>query len=194
LCSRAILLEGGKKENDGPTDSVTRAYVGNGAARDVYAKELGDGYTEPRFRGCLRLTKVEVGRRDEFPANVLTTDDEIHIRIQFEVLKPIRDMRLSIRLMAGEDVNVLNSTDSDVLAVHGRHYQEGRFTALCVIPANLLSPRTYSITLAATTPERVAANVQDVLSFTVNELSGPIIPTSYGVVRPLLDWKLSSYQ
>ncbi len=107
LCTRAIWIERGVIEAEGPASDVVDAYLvaqTDRIAKDV-RPELGDG--PAGLQGVVVLDGA--GR----PAHVLRRDQPFSIEVRFRVTSVVPGLDLSIQVLDGRGIEVLNEAWSD---------------------------------------------------------------------------------
>jgi len=190
LCSRAILLEHGKVVEDGPVKDVVATYLrlgGGETGERVYMEELhapGDGY--------VRLRGVRVCSRAGATQTSIDIGEEFGVEVQFHVLngEPILFPVISINNEWGP----LFSSNDVSTEWHGRPRPAGFYRATAWVPANLLAPGSFSVSVSfySFLPYTEHVIDPDVVSFLALETPGGARGnfTGYigGAVRPLLPW------
>lgn len=182
LCSRAILLEEGKKRMEGVPEQVVSAYIQSGSA------SLSEIQWEASDRnansGRLRLVATRILCDGKITADV-EIDQATTVQYDFEVLQDGLEVATSIHLLDKHSACVLVSgTTSRIL-------QRGSYQHSCVFPAHLLNDGYYSISiylLVDVTRQDVA--IANAISFFVHETTerGEYLGQVIGCVRPRLEW------
>jgi lipopolysaccharide transport system ATP-binding protein len=194
ICSRTILLSGGRVERDGATREVMRSYTGVGRhdsseAAWVFEKAPGND--------AVRLLGVHACRGNHEPTAEFTYEDTISICATFRVLDDRRDLFLNLYLENEDGVFVLmaNSVGSDP------KFEKGTHRAEYAIPPHLLNEGGYSVRhflfkeRAINTPQNIA-HVEYPVTFTVDytgKFSGGQMSRHPGVVRLDGEWQLSKF-
>ena len=187
LCSRAHWISGGRLRQSGPAGEVVAAYLGEGTADQAT-------WTRDSSAATDQEVLLEAGRvLDEFgePAAVVDFDQAFQVDIYYRVLAPIRDLSVSYQLFDAQENVVFEAMDTDLSEWRGRVRETGLYRATCWVPAPLLKPGRYRVTLT-TFVERVKIIERQsaVLTFDVSEVGYTLNPGRMGVVSPVLRWKV----
>jgi lipopolysaccharide transport system ATP-binding protein len=198
LCTRAVLLSGGRLALEGRTQEVVAEYFragSDGGGERVWTDEKSaPGNRRMRLR-AVRL--VSDGRVNNEP----DIDKELSVEVEFWNYVPGgRNQAVNIYLQDSAGNVVLstantpaaNAVDDDWF--RGRH-APGLYRSVCTIPANFLNEGTYYVTVYLVTlgPMALEAEAPQVLSFNVFD-TGVMREAGAsgrweGVVRVRLPWR-----
>ncbi|SVE42373.1 uncharacterized protein METZ01_LOCUS495227, partial [marine metagenome] len=107
LCSRAILLEGGRKIREGETGEVISYYTGN---RMNYSPEKDAD--SPLFENnIVRLIGVRSLTASGEACNIFTVRDNIYVQFEFEVLTYMKLLEIHLLLWNQRNDNILIAYD-----------------------------------------------------------------------------------
>ncbi|MGZ4966215.1 MAG: ABC transporter ATP-binding protein, partial [Chthoniobacterales bacterium] len=183
LCGRALLLDGGCKRAEGPSEKVISSYVQSAAASESEVNwEESDRTVND---GRLRLVSARVLCEDRITSDV-EIDKATIVQYDFEVLKDGLNVCSSIHLTDKHDVCVL------VGGTLSRPLKKGRYQHSCVFPANFLNDGRYSISIYLITEvTRHDVVVRNAITFFVHETKArsEYFGTVIGCIRPQLEWK-----
>jgi lipopolysaccharide transport system ATP-binding protein len=199
LCSRAILMDRGRRVTDGPTQQVVRAYLesdlGRTSERQWRSIDDAPGDAIARLRS-VRVIPAHGGSADEI---------EIRQPVDIEVEYWTRDpgsLRPSVNLhfYSDEGICIFVSNDWNDRSWWERRREPGLVRATCHIPGNFLAEGGVFVTVAVSTyePTIVHAVERDAVAFQVVDRSqgdgvrGPYSNEWPGVVRPMLAWHVES--
>jgi len=193
LCSRAILLDGGQLQKDGPTHQVVGFYrrsdLGTTAARVWLDLDEAPG------NNIVRLCAVRIRDKDGELIEAADIRKPIGIEMEFQVLKPGFVLVPNIHVFNENDTCVFVASDHDP-EWQRRPRPTGRYTSTAWIPGNLLSEGMLIVGPAISTMNPVIVHFfeRDAVSFQVidtldgdsarGDYAGPIS----GIVRPMLKW------
>ena len=198
LCTRAVLLSGGRLALEGRTQEVVAEYFragSDGGGERVWPeRESAPGNRRMRLR-AVRL--VSAGRVNNEP----DIDKELSVEVEFWNYVPGgRNQAVNIYLQdsAGNVVlSTANTTAANAVEddwFRSRH-EAGLYRSVCTIPANFLNEGTYYITVYLVTlgPIALEAEAPQVLSFNVFD-TGVMREAGAGgrwdgVVRVRLPWR-----
>ena len=191
LCTRGILLDGGRIVLDGSPAEVVSRYLGgdeHGRAERVWADDQRPG------DDVANLRRVAVLDRRGLPTSQVAIDEGCEILIEYEFrttparLAPIPHLRL------------LDSTGTMLLLSLPDPLEAapGTVSATCIIPPNLLNEGLISVHVGVSTltPAIDHALEPDAVSFTAVDPEGRsparrgYQKTFPGALRPMLDWDL----
>ena len=196
LCSRAILLAGGRVVADGRVDTVVAEYV-----RGVG----GDTPTEVNYEAKGRLPGNEHARllaarvtSPSMTSALVEIDAPVRIEIDYEVRTRQWPLHPNIHVYNEEGVCVFITNDSFDPSTRVPR-EIGRLRAVVEIPANLLAEGMYSLDIALSTFEPVTIHFfeRGALAFQVHDRAhGETARGTYagplpGVLRPMLPWTTS---
>lgn len=193
LCQRAILISGGRIQNDGPSAEVVSAYLFSDL-RTSSERLWADPATAPGD-DIARLRSLRVC--DEHGANLEMADIRrpVTIEMVYEVLEPAQVLwpYLMFHNEAGQCVFVTRDLDPEW---RGRQRPEGRFVTSTRIPGNLLAEGVLSVAAGvySNPPFRIHFFERDAAAFHIvdthdgDSARGDWQGDDPGVVRPLLPW------
>ena len=193
LCTRALLLEGGKVALDASPADVVARYLGgdeHGRSERAWSEEESPG------DNLVRLRRVAVVSSDGSPTTQVAIDDGCSIVVEYEFggvaarLAPVPH----IRLFDSAGVLLFLSLPPQIESTHGR------VRAACEIPPNLLNEGLISVHAGVSTLAPAIDHVieADAVSFTAVDPGGRSATRrgyqkSYpGAVRPLLGWRVDA--
>ncbi|NJL00689.1 MAG: ABC transporter ATP-binding protein [Spirulinaceae cyanobacterium RM2_2_10] len=168
LCNRGIYLQQGCVAKWGTVDEAIAAYlladVNAGASFQIWSNRqpIPD---QPIFFRELRLLNHEAK-----PTTELDVRYSFTIQLRYEVLQPVENVELSVRIETSNRVPVFTTHQSHTQPECLAARQPGCYQASIQIPALFLMPGVYLVTIGAHTPwVQVYDLHENLLSFTVNE-------------------------
>jgi lipopolysaccharide transport system ATP-binding protein len=187
LCSRVILLEGGELVLDDQAEVAIARYLSTGVSEQSeieWAPEDAPGTSE------FRLRAIRLGRGKGEAFTNLSTLDPIAVEIHYDLLAPLRGVRVHIKLLTQDGAHVFSSSDSPTWP---DSRPQGRYLSRCLIPGHLLNVGTYILTVGADIPDfKALLRSREYLRFTVSELmDNPMGLSSKrvtGIINPKLEW------
>ena len=194
LCQRTVLIEGGKVMMVGDTDTAVDSYLMRGVSVELAGERYWDDMSTAPGNDVVRLRAVRLKLEEGNPTNVVRSDQEFGIEIEFVTLTAGKVFNVGVHLFDKHDVQILTSADNNDLW-HDRPRPEGTFKSTCYIQANLLAPGlvTARIQIKRITPKnsKLHFRIPRALSFHISDagnVQGNIYGEFIGVVRPLLKW------
>jgi lipopolysaccharide transport system ATP-binding protein len=195
LCTRAILLDGGRVAADGPAASVVGRYIelGRVAQGEVAWPDPATAPGNAKVR--LRAVRVLSG-------GAVTADAQIDqpVRVEVDFWNYVAGARLttSIHLLDPAGGCVLASANLRSATLgrdpwYDRPHPVGLYRATCEVPANFLNEGRYGVSaFVLTDVMNIEAAAKEVASFTVHEtgaMRAEYAGAWIGVVRPKLAWQ-----
>jgi len=195
LCDRALWIERGKLEMDGPVAEVTAAYLQHGSATPGERRWPDEGPHAPGDE-VVRLRRVRVAGPDRETASSIDVGKPFTIEVDFDVESAGIVLFPMVRLYNEWGTEVVWSTDATVEDLHGKPRAAGRYEATVRVPANLLAEGmiTVTVTIQSLRPKRIHVSEPETVYFqATDQLDGS---TSRGqftdyigaTTRPLLEW------
>jgi homopolymeric O-antigen transport system ATP-binding protein len=195
LCSRAILLAGGRKCAEGPASQVVKQYISTG--QELSGERVWPDPIEAPGSEKARLCAVRV-----ISGGAVTSDadiqDDIQIVVDYLNLRPGTRIMISIHVLDQMRVGVLSSANMHSANLtrdewFDQPHPTGVYRAVCTLPGNFLNEGRYFINaLVMTDVQHVEARVDEAVMFNVHD-SGAMRKEYggywLGVVRPRLAWQ-----
>ena len=193
LCSRAVLLSGGRVEIDGPAHQVISHYL-NAGEGGASSREWHDPSTAPGGN-VARLRAIRIVDRGSKPVSSVDIRESVGLQMTFEVLQPGFKLlpHYWVYNEEGAMIFAVNHTDPDWTQ---RPYATGVYVTTAWIPGNFLAPGMLFVTPALITqsPKTVQFDEPQVIVFRVRDNMGADTARGEwagdmpGVVRPMLQW------
>jgi lipopolysaccharide transport system ATP-binding protein len=194
LCQRALLLEAGQLQQDGPAPQVVGTYLSLGGG--VSAVREWPAPVVRSSEDIVRVYAVRVRAQDHTVTDVVDIQQPVGLEMEYEVVQEGYVLMPHFHLLNEAGVHVLSANDTDPVW-RGRPRPAGWYVSTAWIPGNLLAEGMLFVDAALTT---LAPNIhqfteRQVVAFQVVEAtegqgargdwSGPM----KGAVRPLLQWQ-----
>ena len=198
LCSKSLLLRHGMIQIMDSTTKVIDQYIrvenseGEVGAEDII---LSHACSKANFVSIRMISPLN-GVTNSFAIN-----EDITIEIDFNVSVPGSTVSPSIHLIDNFDICIFASFNAPSASTtfdkyHGIPLKAGKYRSTCVIPANFLNDKNYSITAFLVTDDMSDMAVTErVLSFSVvetGEMRKEYAGEWIGLVRPKLAWHTQS--
>ena len=190
LCPRSVLMHHGTIKRLASTGEIIDEYMRADTSETASLDFAEDGANSNE----LALHRIEVRPSDGSGRSLFTSDDELEICVDYELLKQLKRLRLSLSLFGESGALILTSSDF-------REREAGASTAvapyqsICRLPRGFLNVGRYRVELAFEVPfERVVLGPVS-LTFAVDELGdcslGPISASRPpGLLHPPLRWQV----
>jgi lipopolysaccharide transport system ATP-binding protein len=177
LCSRALYLDQGMLQRDGPPQDVIGEYLSRTTQQRDDSGEclLDDGDDNVRLK-AVRIFSGErmTGRVD--------AQSPVRIEIEYENLRADARIHTLIQLVEESGVSVLTSASDD------ERHLPGLYRSSCTLPADLLNSHRYFVSVFIVVDHaHVPVASHNVIAFEAydREFRGAVM----GVVRPSLAWQ-----
>jgi ABC-type polysaccharide/polyol phosphate transport system ATPase subunit len=182
LCSRCVLLDGGKIRADGPPPEIVNLYLDRTVASG--ARELGEA-------GAGRSVVVRSVALIDEKGDVEQTprcDRPLQIRVEVELHERIRDLDIGFYLLDRRGARVVNDALSDAGETLGRRDPDAYRVTMGIEP--LLAAGHYILGLwVGTRAEDVFHD--EVLSFDLRPAPGDAAGEHTALARPPVGWELA---
>jgi lipopolysaccharide transport system ATP-binding protein len=146
LCSRTILLEGGRMVKAGRSGEVIDHYLASVAASDGLAgvaSSIAELPADPAFR-LLEVSVLQDGKR----LTEIVSGKPVVVEVTYEVLQATVGLHLTLSLHDAEGTllfeSIHNGDEPEIPLVLA-----GRYTARATLPADFLAPTHYDLLLFA---------------------------------------------
>ncbi len=199
LCSRTILLNGGRVEIDGPSHHVVSEYM-KLESRVSTEREWPDLKKAPGD-DVVRLCAVRVRTEDGRVVETADIRQPVGIEMEYEVIQPGYVLIIYYHVHNEQGLKLFVTFDNDPV------WQEkprpiGRFVSTAWIPANLLSEGMLFIaaTIRTLNPDIRRFRVDDAVAFQVTDsvssadTRATFAGTGGGMIRPYLKWETQYIQ
>jgi lipopolysaccharide transport system ATP-binding protein len=161
LCTRAILLEHGRKISEGPVGDVLLDYA-RLAGPEGHEVELDPDPDLP-----VAVTAVSVRDGAGRPTTMFDLTDEVDIGITYHVRRPTHGFQIALGL-ARNVVDVLHTFDTDDEEAADVR-APGLYEARCRFPASFLKAGLWSATLSTGTPSEGFQALESIIRFEVED-------------------------
>lgn len=188
LCDRVMLLDHGRVKSRGrPRDIISEYLSSSASPGGIWERpeEMGSG-------DVVQIDKVAVRSEDESGTGELVGyDTPFAIEIEYTVRSLASRLAILWRLEDENGTRVWDSWDTDTAKWGPKPRQPGRYRSVCNVPAKLLRPTQYTISVGAVDSGiRWLEKIDGVLTFEVSGV-GCTDAERTGVVFPMLDWEVS---
>lgn len=191
LCKETLLLEKGKMSLIEPTSSAIEKYLSSSSDVDRSASWTGD---DRPGDDKARLEYVNIVNETGNLNRLLTSEDDVHINVGYELLSDLKNFRVAISLQSYEGENVFETSDffcSDESSMR----VAGKYESKLIIPKQFLNASRYYISLYLEVAKEQPSVSEVILSFTISELMRNdlgLISASKppGIIHPILDWNV----
>jgi lipopolysaccharide transport system ATP-binding protein len=192
LCSRAILLAGGKIEVDGDATQVVKGYVA--ATTESIPNEFEQVWHDTEAapgNDKIRLRRIGIVPRSDSTESIIDVTTSFDVEIEFWNLAPQNPLLIALGFYTMEQVVAFSTVSVGDPNWHGREVPPGLFRSVCRIPGNLFNDGSYALGVGFVNSSGFLYRKDKAVMFTVHDAARSIhkygrIP---GVIRPKLDWE-----
>jgi lipopolysaccharide transport system ATP-binding protein len=177
LCTRAILLEAGRKIADGPVAEVLNEYA---HVMGSSGSQLAELEADPTLEATARAVEIRAPGGERNGSFDIT--EPIEIALRFEVHQRIHGYQLTLGL-SRNGVRLIHAFDTDpVEATPVR--DPGVYETVYRLPGMFLKAGLYTVDLGTGTPERHMQQFDGIASFEIEERSMNTHAKGYRGDRP----------
>jgi lipopolysaccharide transport system ATP-binding protein len=184
LCSRGILLEGGRLVLDASASEAAQAYLALDARRVGYEHDAQRSVGKEMFFTRVRLLDPS-GR----PTNTLGFEQPLDIEIEAEVVHPSEAAQLAVILMH----QTLGRVFTEIRDVRDLLDGSGRFRCRLVVPPHIIAPGHYALRVSLFIHnQRYFDNQEGVCPFQIHDTGSRMAMyegQDYGTVIPPCEWR-----
>jgi lipopolysaccharide transport system ATP-binding protein len=189
ICSRCILINGGRIEADGPVDSVIKRYL------ETTAQHEGACSFPDEPAKAAQFTKLGLVTREGDATASFDYRFDITVSAEYVVRQSIPQGLLGIRVSTADGLPIFTSHHIDKLepSAAAAALVPGTFPTQITIPSNFLLPGSYVVTAAIVDGNlRLIDMQEDAISFDVGETGTTRARKSSknGVVNMDLTWDI----
>ncbi len=191
LCSSALMLLNGMLYQNGPTGEVIDAYLSSGVESGRTLEWL-NGINPGNHE--LRVISIQVLDQYGNLDKALITADTIKIKIQYELLLSVKNLRVTLNLYTTDGSLLLSSSDFNQQD-ESRIREPGLYESVCNLPANFFNAGKYIVSVDFDIPLSrpivmglsVNFMITEVMENQLGMLSDSKVP---GLIHPLLPWDI----
>ena len=189
LCRSCILLDRGKIIAQGPTAEVTKKYLSMSFEKEGSYSQKSDNSK------AMNLRKVYLVNNKGSGASI-SYDEDIVIRIEYEVNETVNNAIVWIALQNMEGVVAFCSSDYDLNPELRETRKPGYYHAEFAIPKKWLNTNSYDLVVAINTNNTPPVIFERVETIRINVVDNGSTPKSIfnessrnGVFQPFLKWE-----
>jgi lipopolysaccharide transport system ATP-binding protein len=186
LCSRTLLLSGGKLIKEGPSAEVVGHYVSMADSEKKASRE----YAPPRGDADAKVRKVSVLDNVGRVAQVVDLSEGFVLQVDYEVVRPLSGATVGLQVIAVEGSQTLISLSDPELDLSRLEQREpGYYSARIEVPPKLLNTGAYQVRVGISSRFKIMDVVEDV-SFEVHDKVGIVQALGYERKNSLLALQL----
>jgi lipopolysaccharide transport system ATP-binding protein len=183
LCNRVIWIDAGHINMSGDRNLVISEYLDNGLKQRVSWEP------ESSSSGAFHYHSVRVLPDAAAPSDSIASNSGVHVRFEYCVKGALPPGRLSFLVTNQEGTVVLTTSNTDSSTTSKRPWPRGRIISDCLIPAHLLAPGRYHVTISEPVDDGSNIIHENIITFNISELNSLTARDArLGVIAPLLRW------
>ena len=195
LCSRTILLNGGRIVRDGETQAAIREYLTTGLAQP--GERTWPKREEAPGDNVVRLKAVRARNSEMSIASEFSVREDWYVEVEFWVLLAGFEINVNLFLLDQMGTLIFATGDFQQSEWHNKNRSPGIHCSRCKIPGDYFNEGTLRVLAALySPPSTLRAIERDAISVRINEdLSTEgargFYPGTWpgGTVRPILQWE-----
>jgi lipopolysaccharide transport system ATP-binding protein len=187
LCERAILLEGGRITMDGNPGDVVGHYLTSGGETCAVWQRPSEVEAEPTEAA---IQRVRILSARGVPEAVIPFDQPFDIEVSYDIREPTRDLVIVAGIWSFRGF-LWQSWDSDSTGLRGKTREPGSYVSRCRVPAGLVRPGRYSVTVVAHVPKvKMVESWSHLLTFDISQVGYGFESDRSGAITPMLEWEV----
>lgn len=163
LCNRGILIKEGKIIKLGEINKVVDAYTSVTSNKP----EVDIGIIN---HPLAHFNKIKITTNEGDISSIFDLNQDINIRIEYEVLKPIPRLQMSLSVVKGI-TEIVRAFDTDNNRDDLPTIEPGRYVTTCKFPKMFLKAGEYAIRATLGSPEKMFLDTGLAAGFSIQELS-----------------------
>jgi lipopolysaccharide transport system ATP-binding protein len=187
LCKRAIWIDDGKVQENGPVVQVVSSYLSS------VKRPSGKWYNEkpPEDDSDVRILAAYCRSNGGEIQSISHFGEALTLEIHYEIIECIVNLWILIRISDALGNVVFSSADVDSTGLEGSTRDRGRFCSTCKIPKGFLRPGEYTLSIMAMEDgKKLHAYHENVLKFEISDVGYPFTHLRKGVITPMLAWEV----
>lgn len=193
LCSRSILLGGGRVVDDGPSEEVISTYLNSGMGTAA-SKEWPDPESAPG-NDIARVRAVRILSRESKVSEYIEINQPFRIEMEYDVFESGFILLPNFHVFNSNGIEAFSVVDVDP-EWRGKKRPAGRYISSVEVPANIMAEGAFNVKAVLITlqPLSVLFSCPSAVAFTVIDKQdgttarGDYVGKLHGVMRPLLEW------
>jgi len=191
LCHKTLVMKHGRVEALEDTPSAIERYLASDSDIDRMMKW---GHNERPGDNMVKLNSIKVLDNTGNYERSLTTDDDIFVTVEYEVMEEIKDMRVVVTVLTVEGEEVFCTSDYNHVN-ENRLRTRGVYRSVLKIPKKFLNTMTYFAAVDLEIPMVKSIVMAQTVSFTVeeliyNDLGKLIYKRPPGIIHPICQWEI----
>jgi lipopolysaccharide transport system ATP-binding protein len=185
LCTKCILMRGGKIVKAGKTDEVVSHYINKERNLNAVTEYPLNNNSEAQ------ITKISILDKAGIPSIQLPINEGFTVDVEYEIRSPLEDVMLCF-LFSSDNELLLNSSDADKDGIM-HPYKPGKYKTTIKIPPSLFNVGYYNLEVCFKRPFVEWIDRKEDIQFEIMNIDNPrsIVFRNqvYGKIALFLDYK-----
>ena len=187
LCERVIWFKRGRLIRSGEPSEVISAYLQD----NIQSGATWENTQLNRDDQEVQIKSVKILNNHDQPVSILNFNTPFKIKVVYDVIRPIRNLSVTIQFVNSHDVLVFESMDTDTGDLKEKKRKAGRYVATCHVPKFFLKPGNYNLNVSAFIERiKIIEKIRNILSFDVTDIGYRLNEGRRGYITPVFDWKI----
>ena len=186
LCPRTIWLNNGRIYRQGTSELVVSEYLSFGSSISGQwhrPKSIPDSKELELLEARIKQINLRDG------GGVVVINKPFNIEIKYKVKSRLKGSSIVVQLLNSTGTVVFTSWDTDSDKHLINELEPQLYRSICKIPAHLLKPGNYSLTIAAHIYRKRVLDLQkNIFTFMVSDVGYKFNLERKGLINPVLDW------
>jgi lipopolysaccharide transport system ATP-binding protein len=191
LCTKALLLQGGRVRMIGSPDEAIAQYAADKSKHQGH-RAWPNGFANPGISE-LSISSVSILDPSGRPSACVDARQGFQVEIRYTIKHPLDSCIVGFQLTSLEGTMILEGYDRRTEELPGQQ-SPGRYVSRCTIPGRLLKPGTYILSMTASIcGQRSLAQIDHALSVEIREgqtAGAKVSVPRRAVVQPDLPWSV----
>ena len=183
LCTTALWIDNGRISQKGDFHSVASDYLSLNQVSSASWMPSADEDDDFVYE------KVSIRAPRGNTPDSIPSSQRFHVEFIFKVNSLMVRGRIALQIRDSQGTPIFSSANTDALTTLTTSWSQGRHVEYCEIPANLLSPNVYYLTISQ--PQQpVDKIIENICSFRIDSTDSLIARDGRkGIISPLLEWR-----
>jgi len=164
LCSRGILLSGGRKVFEGTANECVDHYLAEVTKNAVNEVDLDKVRRASGVDPALKIRKLRLASRDGRP--LVRSGEPLEVELVFSVSEPLEEIVIGVNVVSADNVQIMECRSSHSYGAIDR-LEPGNYAITCRIDQNVLSPGLYLMNVGARCASKLLDHVPQAMTFEV---------------------------
>lgn len=193
LCTSGIYLEHGKVKHMGDITSAISSYLSSGILQSTTTVHREDN---PRI--AIQVLNVEVRNIHDEITSQFPHDEPVNIRMKIAVHRPIQKSFITVNVLDKDLEPIFCTHDFEQNEIHLVHRNPGVYSYEIKIPASILLPGSYRLSIEATVKtlraNHIIDSVEHICPFEIFDNASVFARTGIkwtGKMKPEIQWTIA---